>query len=668
MKLTMKRNQILLPIFLTIILSLTISGSEPVHSASQEDRIRVIVEYQPGKKISVEREILQVGAEVQYEFDDLNALAVSLPTKALEGISRNPNVVSIEEDPPRYLIESSALASNQATGISPADNPLAEQVIPYGIDMVQARDVWDVNRDGSIDPGAPIGAGKTVCIIDSGLYTTHDDFVGVNVLGGYPAGWDSDGLGHGTHVAGTIAAMNNTIGVVGVTPGTVDLYIVRVFGDDGSWIYASDLADAAYRCQDAGADIISMSLAGSFPNGIERNAFNNLFSDGILSIAAASNEGSSTYAYPASYDSVVSVGAIDSSMTVASFSNYNDQVELAAPGVGVLSTVPFLETNTVTVDGVTYYGNHIENTARGSVTGDLVDGGLCGSTNPAWSGKVVLCERGSYSFAVKVLNVEDSGGAAALIYNNVSGNFLGTIDPETSSIVGLSLTQADGDYLVSNKLGLEASVVSNPPTTGSGYEAWNGTSMATPHVSGATALAWSCAPGATNSEVRNALNATALDLGTTGRDNYYGYGLVQAKDACNDLNPTAVELRDFTATGEEMSVRLDWATTSEVDNLGFNLYRSESPDGGLMRINADLIPSTAPGSLEGAVYRYVDTGSELPSGQLTPNKEYYYWLEDVDIYGSTSLHGPESARVLPLGNNGSDPDKHKFFLPLFSSN
>ena len=96
--------------------------------------------------------------------------------------------------------------------------------------------------------------------------------------------------------------------MVGVNPGganSVELYIVKVFdGPDCGWSYSSTLANAAQHCQAAGADIISMSLGGPTKNTIEERAFNNLYSAGILSIAAAGNDGTTAYNYPASYSSV----------------------------------------------------------------------------------------------------------------------------------------------------------------------------------------------------------------------------------------------------------------------------------------------------------------------------------------------------------------------------
>ncbi|MCU0521216.1 MAG: S8 family serine peptidase, partial [Anaerolineae bacterium] len=292
--------------------------------------VRVLVQFAPGRGAAVRAALQGASGNIHYEFEDLNTFAVTLPEAALRGIERNPNVVLVEEDAPRYLMS---------------------QDTPYGVDMVQARDVWDTDRDGSYDAGAPTGNGVTVCIIDSGLYTGHEDhFSNSSRITGYGTDWSRDFCGHGTHVAGTIAAANNTIGVVGVSPN-VSLYIVKVFGDDCAWAYSSTLVDATKRCAAAGADIISMSLGGTKASTTERRQFDTLYGQGVLSIAAAGNDGTTAYNYPASYSSVVSVAAIDEAMVVADFSQQNNQVELAAPGVAVLSTLPYVETSDLTVDG-----------------------------------------------------------------------------------------------------------------------------------------------------------------------------------------------------------------------------------------------------------------------------------------------------------------------------
>lgn len=492
------------------VLILSLAFVIPAYTASQDGQVRVWVEFRPGQQANVERVLRGEGAQFHYTFDNLSSFVVTLPEKSLSGIRRNPNVVMVEEDAKRYL---------------------DAQTIPYGIDMVQARQIWDADLDGIVDAGAPTGAGRKVCIIDSGLWTAHEDFQGVNITGGYPSDWNRDRCGHGTHVAGTIAAMNNQLGVVGVSPGNVSLYILKVFGDNCSWTYASTLADAANRCQSAGANVISMSLGGGVPNFQEQRTFQNLYNAGILSIAAAGNTGANEHHYPASYSTVVGVAALDQNKQRADFSTYNSDVELAAPGVGVLSTVPFLDENWITVDGVRYTGNHIDESKRGDASGLLADGGRCTATNAAWSGKVVLCERGDISFADKVKNVENSGGTAAVIYNNVPGGFSGTMNGVATNLIAISLSQEDGQFLKANKLGVNGDVHSTITYEQSAYEYYDGTSMATPHVSGVAAVIWSWKPSLTNAQVRDAMNKSAEDLGAAGRDNYYGNGLVQAYDA-----------------------------------------------------------------------------------------------------------------------------------------
>ncbi|MEM4217681.1 MAG: S8 family serine peptidase [Candidatus Methanomethylicaceae archaeon] len=554
-----------LSIALVLVLALSLLGARSASAAG--GKVRVMVQFAPGQRGTVERALKTVGAEFHYVFDELNTFAVTIPQAALNGIQHNPNVVLVEEDVPRYPI--SIRRSSQPGPTLSAGG----QVVPYGVEMVQALDVWDTNRDGVVDDGAPTGANRKICIIDSGFYTGHEDLQGVNVSG-YNGNltWYQDGSGHGTHVAGTIVAMNNALGVVGVTPGTVQIYVVRVFDDTGTWAYASSLIDAAYKCRDAGANIISMSLGGSRSSVTEKNGFATLYNNGILSIAAAGNDGTTSYSYPASYDSVISVAAIDANKVVADFSQKNNQVELAAPGVGVLSTVPYLDVTTLTVAGVTYPAGHIEYSARGTASGILVDGGRCTATNTSWSGKVVLCERGDISFYDKVHNVELSGGVAAAIYNNVPGGFLGTLGTgNSSSIIAISLSQEDGQFLVTNRLGQEATVSSTFTQPASGYEYYDGTSMATPHVSAVAALVWSAKPTATNVQIRQILQQTAQDLGVAGRDNSYGYGLVQAKAAITTLlsMPTnELHVGNLTATKSIKGSK--WSATVTVTVLDQN--------------------------------------------------------------------------------------------------
>jgi subtilisin family serine protease len=277
-----------------------------------------------------------------------------------------------------------------------------------------------------------------------------------------------------------------------------------------------------------------MSLGGGRKSRVEERTFNNLWNKGLLSIAAAGNDGTAHLSYPASYASVISVAAVDATKQVASFSQHNAQVDLAAPGVDVLSTVPWLETNTLSVGTTTWSGNHIEFSGRGNVPGPIRDGGLCSSIG-AWSGAVVLCQRGSISFFDKVMNVQSGGGVAAVIYNNVAGGFSGTLGTGNSSTIpAISLSDVDGAAALASAEAT-ATVTSTVSIPNSGYEAWSGTSMATPHVTGVAALVWSYKTSWTNAQVREALERSAEDLGASGRDDYFGYGLVRAKAALDYL-------------------------------------------------------------------------------------------------------------------------------------
>lgn len=500
------------------LVAINVPAAPPDQPDAARENARVYINFTPGQKAAAKALVEQSRGTVHYEFDELDAIAATLPSAALEGIRRNPNITLVEADPPRYM---------------------SAETYPYGIKMVKATRLWDANLNKVLDSTATTGAGIKIGVIDSGIFPGHKDFAGV-AMSGYPGGdyttrWDYDGYGHGTHVSGTLTAALNGGGVTGVSPGKVSLFMVRVFANNGNWTYSSTLLDAANKCYAAGCKVINMSLGGAGPSSTEDRGFANLYSKGVLSVAAAGNEGTTQLDYPAGYASVMSVGAIDSGKHLASFSQRNTDVELVAPGVAVLSTVPFIETNTATVGTVTYSGAHIEFSGRGSATAVLVDGGRAATTNAAWSGKVVLVERGDNTFNEKVQNVQNSGGLACVIYNNVAGAFSGTLgDGNSSRIPAIGISQANGSSL-KQSLGRTATVTSHVEMNASGYERYDGTSMATPHVAGVAAVIWSAAPGKSNAQVRTALNSTALDLGAAGRDNYFGFGLVQALAARNYL-------------------------------------------------------------------------------------------------------------------------------------
>ncbi len=279
-----------------------------------------------------------------------------------------------------------------------------------------------------------------------------------------------------------------------------------------------------------------MGLGGGTQSQTEKDGLQSLYNSGTLLIAAAGNAGNTTTSYPAGYPSVMAVAAIDSSKALASFSQRNSTVEIAAPGVGVLSTVSYRNASlTVGIDS--YITSALEGSMQGTASGALADGGRA-LTAGSWAGKVVLVERGDITFAAKVANVQAGGGVAAVIYNNVPGDFSGTLSPSVSSIPAISISREDGLVLL-GRLGQTANVSTIAIIDASGYDYFDGTSMATPHVSGVAALIWSKYPGTTNAQVRKALIETAEDLGAAGRDNSCGHGLVRANNALTRLGELA---------------------------------------------------------------------------------------------------------------------------------
>jgi subtilisin family serine protease len=482
-------------------------------TAAAADTTRVIVAFKPGSAAKIKAAVAAAHGAVKHEIFGMNAMAIEVPSQALGGLQNNPNVEYVEDDVLRYPF----------SGTTPSTGTpyLVGQLVPYGIKMVQADLLSDLNA-----------ANRKVCIIDSGIDRSHEDHSANALTGEYDAGtgwWYTDENHHGTHVAGTIAAINNDgVGVVGVNPNRLlKLHIVKVFGKDG-WAYSSTLATAANKCGAAGANVISMSLGGGRKSVTEQRAFDSLQTKGVLSIAAAGNDGTTAISYPAGYTSVMSIAALDESKAWATFSQFNSKVELAAPGVNVLSTVPMGAgtASTLQVGTTVYAPGAMEGSPLKSATGALADFGIGDVVNTAVAGKVCLIARGTIDFATKVSNCQNSGGVGAVVYNNAPGVFAGTLGTTVTTIPSVTASDTEGTAL-RGQLGQSATVAVKPAN----YAFFDGTSMATPHVSAVAALVWSYFPTCTGSQIRTSLDNSALDLGAAGRDVKFGFGLVQAKAA-----------------------------------------------------------------------------------------------------------------------------------------
>ncbi|MGI2170771.1 S8 family serine peptidase [Shewanella sp. MF05960] len=488
------------------------------------------MDYQPrtNEVFSQLRALNSVKAREMKRIGRSNSYSTKLDSTSIRALRLRQDVEYVEEDLPRRLLA---------------------ETTPWGQTYVGATVLSD-SQAGN----------RTICIIDSGYDRSHNDLSGNNVTGTNNSGtgnWYQPGNNnaHGTHVAGTIAAIANNEGVVGVMPNqNANIHVVKVFNEAG-WGYSSSLVAAIDTCVNSGgADVVTMSLGGSGSTTTERNALNTHFNNGVLLIAAAGNAGDSSYSYPASYDSVMSVAAVDSNRDHAAFSQYTDQVEISGPGEAILSTVTVGEGRTadITIAGQSYFNNgvvpHNRLTPSGSsyasapinasATATLAECSVNGTSFNcgSMSNKICLVERvgnqgASYPEINAVKACKTAGAKGIIVYSNTAlpglqNPFLVDANSEIT-VPSMSVDRATGLALRA-KIG-QSATVSN--LGNQDYEYYNGTSMATPHVSGVATLVWSYHPECSATQIRAALNATADDLNVAGRDNKTGFGMVNATAA-----------------------------------------------------------------------------------------------------------------------------------------
>ena len=230
------------------------------------------------------------------------------------------------------------------------DPLLAEQ---WGWFRVDADDAWLTGYEGS---------GVIVAVFDTGIDLDHPDLKDVEIVYAWNYVEDSSNVtdvdGHGTLVAGVIAATtNNQIGIAGIAAKT-KLAIFKVLEESGgSWM---DLARAVREARGVGADVYVMSLGGTVGGRagslVERELELAYDSGGVI-VAAAGNDGTDVPTYPAAYDNVIGVGALEKNDTRASWSNYGSNVELMAPGVSIASA--YLDGRYAYASGTSFAAPHV---------------------------------------------------------------------------------------------------------------------------------------------------------------------------------------------------------------------------------------------------------------------------------------------------------------------
>ena len=288
-------------------------------SAGQGDVEQNVAQHVPGN------------AEVVHTNDNLRYAAVKFPSSASEDAKANFIDAVTSKDGIKY-------AEKNATHKAFASTNDPKRSQQYAPQQVESPSAWD-NVSGFGDSSV------TIAVVDTGADYNHVDLDGnYKSNPGYdfvdndsdPAPPDPSSEQHGTHVSGCAAAVvDDGTGVVG--QGNSSLINGRALGPNGG--STSDIADAVEWATDQGADIINMSLGGGGYSSTMKNAVQYAVNNGALPICAAGNSGTSSVSYPAAYSECMAISAVDSSENLASFSQYGD-VDLAAPGVDVLSTIP----------------------------------------------------------------------------------------------------------------------------------------------------------------------------------------------------------------------------------------------------------------------------------------------------------------------------------------
>ena len=383
---------------------------------------------------------------------------------------------------------------------------------------------WDITT------GSPVTGEVIVAVVDTGLFLDHPDFNGQLVDGfdfisdNYNAG-DGDGIDanpddpgdgaqvgssswHGTHVAGTIAAKtNNNSGVAGVS-WNAKIMPLRVLGRQGGTdydimqavLYAAGLPNDSGTLPSQKADIINLSLGGPWFSQSSQEVYARVIAEGVIVVAAAGNENSAEFSFPAAYDGVISVAATDYDNNRAPYSNFGTRVDIAAPG--------------------------------GDSSSDLNHDG-----NPD---------------GVLSTLVDDSGS-------------------------------------------------SREPS----FSYYQGTSMAAPHVSGVLALMKSVYPDLSPIDVDTLLAAGNLtnDIGATGRDNLFGYGIIDALRAVQSAqklanNGTLPELPPlFLASPSSLSLGFGSSGSLVVTNEGAEASITEvSDDAGWLMVISELVDANGLGT------------------------------------------------------------------------
>jgi subtilisin family serine protease len=372
--------------FLLLVLGLLLSTARQAFSQNSLERKIVVF-----KSDASREEKLTVVSRYQGVFSKdlrlINGAAVNIPQVMVERLARDPKVLRVDPDVEVYALgypkvgtegwcdwfpnwpgctptptptstptPTPTLTPSPSPSPTPTPTPGVDgtvQTLPWGIQRINADDAWGISS----------GSGVKVAVLDTGIDTDHPDLD--NNLAGclnFIYSWRNceDDNGHGTHVSGIIAAENNNLGVVGVSPNA-KIYALKVLDRRGRG-YLSDIIEALDWAVQNGIQVVNMSLGTSSDVASFREAVQRVNAAGITQVAAAGNSGpgANTVLYPARYPEVIAISATDSSDQVPSWSSRGIEVDLAAPGKDIYST--YLRGNYKTLSGTSMSAPHVTGT------------------------------------------------------------------------------------------------------------------------------------------------------------------------------------------------------------------------------------------------------------------------------------------------------------------
>jgi subtilisin family serine protease len=317
------KNRYIVMVALALALALISSTGGSAWAASPE-LVRVIIGWAPSEGVqsqegffsksgftSPAQTTAHLGGNIRQNYHLISASSAEIPATQIEKLRNSPGVAYVVLDSEVHILG---------------------DTIPWGITAIKADQVQPTNS----------GVGVKVAVIDTGIDLTHSDLKVAGNVSFIGTATGNDDNGHGTHVAGTIAALKNSVGVVGVAPG-VQLFALKAL-DSAGFGYLSNVVAAIQWAIDNHMNVINMSLGCNTDAPILHQICDQAYKAGIVVVAAAGNDGyylnylTNTVQYPAAYDSVIAVGATDVYNSRAAFSSFGPGLELMAPGLGIRST------------------------------------------------------------------------------------------------------------------------------------------------------------------------------------------------------------------------------------------------------------------------------------------------------------------------------------------